>query len=77
MKPRYVIRITTADVGSRVSVRARTHGHPPATDTVGVLRAWQDGTLTVERRDGTLVAIPEEDLLAGRVVPPAPPPRPR
>lgn len=77
MRPRYAIRITAADVGRRVSVRARTHRQPSATDTVGVLRAWQEATLVVERRDGTLARIPEGDLLAARVVPDAPPPRPR
>lgn len=76
MRPRYAIRITAADVGRRVSVRARTHSHPPATDTVGILRAWDD-TLVVERRDGTLARIPESDVLAARVVPDAPPRRPR
>lgn len=75
MRPRYAIRITAADVGRRVSVRARTHSHPPATDTVGTLRAWEDATLVIERRDGTLAHLPERDLLAARVVPDAPPRR--
>ncbi|MEX0658884.1 MAG: hypothetical protein WD080_07090 [Egibacteraceae bacterium] len=75
MKARYAIRITAADVGRRVSVRARTHSRPPATDTVGVLRAWEDATLVVERRDGTVARLPERDLLAARVVPDAPPRR--
>lgn len=77
MRARYVVRISPADVGRRVSIRARTHAQPPATDTVGVLHAWQDGWLQVERRDGTVVRLPEVDLLAARVVPDAPPPRHR
>lgn len=77
MRPHYAIRITAADVGRRVSVRARTHSHPPATDTVGVLRAWEESTLVVERRDGTRARIPQGDLLAARVVPDAPPRRAR
>lgn len=75
MKPRYVVRISPADIGRRVSVRARTHTHPSATDTVGVLRSWENDTLVVERRDGTLARIPEADLLAARVVPDPPPRR--
>lgn len=75
MRPRYAIRITAADVGRRVSVRARTHSQPPATDTVGILRAWEDATLVVERRDGSLAHLPERDLLAARVVPDGPPRR--
>lgn len=71
MRPRYVVRIDPTHVGRRVSVRARTHAHPPATDTVGVLRAWQDDVLTIERRDGSVARIPAADLLAARVVPDA------
>lgn len=75
---RLVVRVSPSDVGSRVSVRRRTHapeGQPSATDTVGWLRAWHDGELEIERRDGEVVRIPDADLLAGRVVPP-PPSRP-
>lgn len=78
MRGRYVVRITPADVGSRVSVRARIPagpGEPSSTDTLGHLRSWRDGVLAVERRDGTMAEIREADLLAGRVVPPAPPRR--
>jgi N-acetylglutamate synthase len=72
VRPRYEVRISRDDVGRRVTVRARTHAHPSATDTVGMLRAWEGGTLAVERRDGSLARIPESDLLAARVVPDAP-----
>ncbi len=77
MRARLVVRIGPGDVGARVSVRARledgTHG---ATDTLGILRAWEDGVLLVERRDGSVARIREADLLAARPVPPAPPRRP-
>lgn len=76
MKARYVVRIGPGDVGRRVSVRARTHDDPPASDTVGVLRSWEGDALTVERRDGTISRILQADLLAGRVVP-DPPGQPR
>ncbi|GAA0357077.1 hypothetical protein GCM10010151_53430 [Actinoallomurus spadix] len=42
---------------------------------VGELRGWADGLLTVRRRDGTDVEVPEADLVAGKVVPPPPPRR--
>lgn len=74
-----MLRITPEDVGKRVSVRSRTHappGEPSATDTIGVLRHWDADTLHIERRDGTRARIPQEDLLAGRVVPDPPPRRP-
>ncbi|MER5211164.1 GNAT family N-acetyltransferase [Streptomyces sp. NPDC002838] len=72
---RLVVRITTADVGKRVSVRRL--GEPGAsdekfTDTVGVLTSWNDGVLLITRRDGETVRIPESALVAGKVVPPAP-----
>jgi N-acetylglutamate synthase len=73
VKGRYVVRITPADVGHRVSVRSRTHGHPPATDTVGLLTQWSDGVLVVQRRDGSLAHILETDVLAAKTIPTAPP----
>jgi hypothetical protein len=73
---RYPVRIRPADVGARVSVRTRLTdpepGGPSVTDTLGYLRAWSDGILEVERRDGTLVRLAEADLVAGRVIPPPP-----
>jgi hypothetical protein len=72
MRGRYAVRVTPADAGQRVSVRARTHapaGEPQTTDAVGVLRAWADGILLVERRDGTVAEIPETDVVAARVIP--------
>ena len=42
------------------------------TDTLGRLVSWRDGVLTIERRDGTLRDVAEDDLVAGRRVPPPP-----
>ena len=54
MRARLIVRITPADVGSRVSVRARHHGPEASTvDVVGVLERWEAGELTLTRRDGT------------------------
>ncbi|MFG3293821.1 GNAT family N-acetyltransferase [Streptomyces sp. NPDC048179] len=73
---RFEVRITAADVGKRVSVRRLTGNDVPEekfTDTVGVLTSWDDdGVLTITRRDGATVRIPESALVAGKVVPAAP-----
>ncbi|MGW0362315.1 GNAT family N-acetyltransferase [Streptomyces sp. NPDC002990] len=69
------IRITPADVGKRVSVRrveSGRGGHPEFTDAVGVLTSWNDGVLTITRKDGGSVRIAESTLVAGKIVPPAP-----
>lgn len=69
------IRITPADVGKRVSVRrveSGWSGSPAFTDTVGVLTSWDQGVLTITRKSGEIVHIPESMLVAGKVVPPAP-----
>jgi N-acetylglutamate synthase len=76
VKGAYVVRITPSDVGRRVSVRSRLPdpepGGPTTTDTLGHLRAWSEGALAIERRDGSLAHVREADLLAGRVIPEAP-----
>ncbi|MFJ8160930.1 GNAT family N-acetyltransferase [Streptomyces sp. NPDC096136] len=69
------IRITPADVGKRVSVRRvqdPVGGSPAFTDAVGVLTSWTGGVLTITRKDGVSVHIPESALVAGKVVPAAP-----
>ena len=80
MRYRLVVRITAADVGKRVAIRCR----PPElegsskwmTDVLGILEEADDQFFKVRRgRDGQLVVIPRERALAGKVVPPAPPPR--
>ncbi|MFC3575799.1 GNAT family N-acetyltransferase [Streptomyces yaanensis] len=72
---RLEVRITTADVGKRVSVR-RWNEHAAEgerfTDTVGVLTSWDNGVLVITRRDGESVRITESSLVAGKVVPAAP-----
>ncbi|MFF3018107.1 GNAT family N-acetyltransferase [Streptomyces sp. NPDC057939] len=69
------IRITPADVGKRVSVRRVEEGSgrsPVFADAVGVLTSWNEGVLTITRKDGVSVHIPESSLVAGKTVPPAP-----
>lgn len=73
-----VVRLTREDVGARVTVRHRLRDDASAslTDVVGTLLAWDaDDVLRVERRDGTVAAIPRADVVAAKVVPPPPPPR--
>lgn len=80
MSPAYVVRITPADVGRRVSVRARLEaqpGQPSTTDTVGRLLEWSEQVLTIEKRDGTTVRVAEADMVAAKVIPETPPRRPR
>ncbi|MGW0531762.1 GNAT family N-acetyltransferase [Streptomyces sp. NPDC003032] len=72
---RLEVRITPADVGKRVSVRRLSEGGAADgkfTDTVGVLTSWNDGVVLITRRTGESVRIPEQTLVAGKVVPPAP-----
>ncbi|MEO3750252.1 GNAT family N-acetyltransferase [Streptomyces sp. B6B3] len=74
---RLTISITHADVGKRVSVRTRLpsgSGPRPArfTDTVGVLTAWEGGVLSITRRNGQVARLGEAEMVAAKVVPPAP-----
>ena len=66
----YRVAVTPADVGSRVTLRrAVPEG---VSDVVGDRLSWADGVLSVRRRDGSVVTVPEGDVVAARVVPPAP-----
>lgn len=73
--PGFVIRIKPSDAGSRVSLRMLT-GPREYNDVVGELISWSGGVLRVRRRDGSVTDVPEDRLVAGKVVPPAPPRRP-
>lgn len=67
----YRMSVTPADVGSRVSLRRVVPGG--VGDVVGELLSWSAGVLEVRRRDGSVVTVGEADVVAGKVVPPAPP----
>jgi hypothetical protein len=80
MRYRLVVRVTAADVGKRVTIRwrpAELEGSSKwMTDVLGILEEADDQFFKVRRgRDGQLIEIPRERALAGKVVPPAPPPR--
>jgi N-acetylglutamate synthase len=75
MRGRYVVRLQPADVGRRVTVRSRivaAPGEPRLTDVVGILLSWDGGSLRIERRDGSVQEVDERDVVAARVVGPAP-----
>ncbi|WHM36783.1 GNAT family N-acetyltransferase [Streptomyces sp. BPTC-684] len=72
---RLVVRITPQDQGKRVSVRhlAMTgEWGEKFTDTVGVLTSWDAGVLSIVRRNGETVRIPEREMVAGKVIPAEP-----
>ncbi|MFE1175283.1 GNAT family N-acetyltransferase [Streptomyces sp. NPDC058773] len=69
------VRITRADVGKRVSVRRLTGGGAGVaafTDAVGVLTSWDQGVLSITRRNGEIVTVQESSLVAAKVVPDRP-----
>ncbi|MGW7054963.1 GNAT family N-acetyltransferase [Streptomyces sp. NPDC054887] len=72
---RLEVRISPDDVGKRVSVRRVGEASEPGakfTDTVGVLTSWDNGVLSITRRNGESVRIAQSTLVAGKVVPAAP-----
>jgi hypothetical protein len=80
LRYRLVVRLTAADVGQRVVIRWRRPGPDDGeqiADVVGILEEHDAHSFAVRTRDGRLVVIPTERALAGKVVPPAPPPRRR
>ncbi|WP_282694163.1 GNAT family N-acetyltransferase [Streptomyces sp. CC208A] len=72
---RLEVRVTSADVGKRVSVRYVTDSVSAGerfSDAVGVLTSWDGGVITITRKSGEAVRIPELRLVAGKIAPPAP-----
>jgi hypothetical protein len=68
---RYTVDVGPGDSGVRVSVRRRLP-EGGFTDALGELLSWESGVLRVQRRDGTVVEVPEADLVAAKRVPPPP-----
>jgi hypothetical protein len=73
---RLVVTVTPQDVGQRVSLRRRLPTGEYS-DVVGVLESWSGGMIKVRRRNGEVVEVPEQIVVAGKVVPPNPPTRRR
>lgn len=78
MRARYRNQLTVDDVGQRVSIRRwvedEERGARPS-DVLGHLRSWVDEILVIEKKDGSLVDVYAADILAAKVIPPAPEPR--
>jgi hypothetical protein len=77
MRYRLEVRLTPADIGKRVVIRWRPgpDDSKQMTDVLGILEDYDAQSFAVRTRDGTLVVIPRTRALAGKVIPPAPPPR--
>jgi N-acetylglutamate synthase len=71
---RLEVRLTRADVGTRVVIRWRPGpaGSQQMTDVVGILEQADAGSFAVRTRDGKLVVIPAGRAVAGKVVPARP-----
>ena len=77
MRYRLEVRLSAANIGERVVIRWRPGDSAQLTDVLGILEEFSDQSASVRTRDGQLVVIPRSRALAGKVVPPAPPPRRR
>jgi N-acetylglutamate synthase len=71
---RLEVRLSAADVGSRVVIRWRRPAGDgdEITDALGVLAAADAACFTVRKTSGELVTIPRDRALAGKTVPAAP-----
>lgn len=80
LRARYVHRVTVADVGERVSLRATTDHDPstspgaqaPLTDVVGRLVAADDELLLIVDRHEQLHVVAQASVVASRTIPPHP-----
>lgn len=70
---RLEVRLTSADVGSRVVVRWRRPAEPAdqVADVLGILEIADDDSFSVRTARGELVVISRDRALAGKVIPPA------
>jgi len=59
------------DVGVRVSLR-RTLPEGGYGDVLGVVVFWDEMTVEVEKRDGTVVSVPASTVVAAKRIPPPP-----
>ena len=74
MRYRLEVRLSAADVGSRIVIRWRRpagDGEEIA-DVLGILAAADAASFTVRKAAGELVTVPRDRALAGKTVPAAP-----
>jgi hypothetical protein len=69
--PRYVVRVTAADVGARVVLRRRLPGGGLG-DVLGELVRWDDLAVVVRDRNGVEQETARTDVVAAKTVPPPP-----
>jgi N-acetylglutamate synthase len=73
--------LSPADVGRRVVVRRRlaaesaASGRPIYGDVLGILESWANGMILIRRSDDEVIEIADQDVVAGKPIPPAPPRR--
>ena len=68
---RYVRDAGPGDVGVRVSLR-RTLPEGGYGDVLGVVLEWDESVVRIEKRDGTVVVVPAETVVAAKRIPPPP-----
>ena len=68
---RFTINVGPGDSGVRISLR-RTLPEGGYGDVLGELLSWADGAVSVQRRDGSMVVVPEADVVAAKRIPPPP-----
>jgi hypothetical protein len=67
----FTIDVGPGDSGVRISLR-RTLPEGGYGDVLGDLLSWADGMVRVERRDGTVIEVPEATVVAAKRIPPPP-----
>ena len=68
---RYTRDAGPGDVGVRVSLR-RTLAEGGLGDVLGVVLAWDEQSVSIQKRDGTVVVVANSDVVAAKRVPPPP-----
>ncbi|MDP9183288.1 MAG: hypothetical protein M3P04_10995 [Actinomycetota bacterium] len=68
---RYTRDVGPGDVGVRVSLRRRLPEGGYG-DVLGIVRTWDETSVQVEKRDGTVVVIEADTVVAAKRVPPPP-----
>jgi hypothetical protein len=71
---RYAMKVGCEDVGRRVTVRVRLSSGTLG-DVLGVLERCDEHTFEIRNQTGKLRRISRSDVVAAKVVPPAPPRR--
>jgi hypothetical protein len=68
---RYTRDVGPGDVGVRVSLRRVLPGGGYG-DVLGIVQAWDETSVRLEKRDGTVVVVPVSSVVAAKRIPPPP-----